>query len=49
MVNHISQFEHPLVIAFRNGESRGTKFTIELAKKKGILDYICYYKSKKQD
>ncbi len=43
MVNYISQFEYSLVIAFRNGESRGTKFTTELAKKKCIPIFIrCY-------
>ena len=51
MVNYISRFEHPLVIAFWNGESRGTKFTIELARKKGIPVFIRYYadKSKNRD
>ena len=49
MISYISQFERPAVIAFWNGESRGTKFTIEQAKKKGIPVYIYYYKSKKQD
>ena len=49
MISHISQFERPAVIAFWNGESRGTKFTIEQAKKKGIPVYIYYYKSINQD
>ena len=49
MVNYISQFEHPLVIAFWNGESRGTKFTIELAKKKGIPVFIRYYTNKSRN
>ena len=47
MVNYISQFECSLVIAFWNGQSRGTKFTIELARKKGIPVYIYCYKSRK--
>ncbi|MBR6873886.1 MAG: DUF2493 domain-containing protein [Ruminococcus sp.] len=49
MINYISQSERPAVIAFWNGESRGTKFTIEQAKKKGIPVYIYYYKSKYWD
>lgn len=49
MISYISQSERPAVIAFWNGESRGTKFTVEQAKKKGIPVYIYYYKSKKQD
>ncbi|MBR6045551.1 MAG: DUF2493 domain-containing protein [Ruminococcus sp.] len=49
MISYISQSERPAVIAFWNGESRGTKFTVEQAKKRGIPVYIYYYKSKKQD
>lgn len=49
MINYISQSECPAVIAFWNGESRGTKFTVEQAKKRGIPVYIYYYKSKNQD
>ena len=49
MINYISQSECPAVIAFWNGESRGTKFTVEQAKERGIPVYIYYYKSKNQD
>lgn len=43
MINYIKQFEKSIVIAFWNGESHGTKFTIEQAKKNNIPVYICYY------
>lgn len=51
MINYFSQSKHPVVIAFWNGESRGTKFTIEQAKKRSIPVYIYHYakQSKNQD
>ena len=51
MINYISQFERHVVIAFWNGESKGTRFTIEQPRKKGIPVYIRYYskKSNNQD
>ena len=36
MVNYASEAEHPLVIAFWNGQSHGTGFTIQKAREKGI-------------
>ena len=44
MVNYILRLKHSLAIAFWKGESGGTKFSIELAKKKGISVYVYYYK-----
>lgn len=43
MVNYILESEHRAVIAFWNGESRGTGFTIRLAEKKGIKVFIYSY------
>jgi len=43
MINYIKQFDNSIVIAFWNGESHGTKFTIEQANKNNIPVYICSY------
>lgn len=45
MINYISQFPRSAVIAFWNGESRGTGFTIRQAEKKNIDVYIYRYTS----
>lgn len=44
MITYISQSSKSAVIAFWNGESRGTGFTITQAQKKGIGVYIYRYK-----
>lgn len=45
MVNYAAEAEHPLVIAFWDGESHGTGFTIRKAREKGIPVEIVYYSS----
>lgn len=47
MVNYAAEAEHPLVIAFWDGESHGTGFTIQKAREKGIPVEIFYYTSGK--
>ena len=43
MINYIKKFDNSIVIAFWNGESHGTKFTIENAKKNDIPVYVFRY------
>ena len=47
MVNYVAEAEHPLVIAFWNGESHGTGFTIQKARETGIPVEIFYHISEK--
>ena len=47
MVGYAAEAEKPLVIAFWNGESHGTGFTIQKAREKGIPVEIFYYMSGK--
>lgn len=43
MVKYISKFNNSIVIAFWNGESKGTKYTIDEAKKYNIPVYVYNY------
>ncbi len=43
MLDYISEAEEKFVIAFWNGQSKGTKNTIETAKKMGIETHIVSY------
>jgi hypothetical protein len=43
MLGYISEADEKLVIAFWNGQSRGTKHTVETAEKMGIETQIIYY------
>ena len=47
MVNYAAEAAHPLVIAFWNGKSRGTGFTIQKAREIGIPVEIFYHISEK--
>ena len=44
MLDYISEEENPLVIAFWDGQSRGTKNTIQTAEKMGIEKIIVSYR-----
>ncbi len=43
MLEYIASFENSLVIAFWNGTSKGTGYTVTQAKKMGIRVYIYHY------
>ena len=43
MLDYISEADENLVIAFWNGQSKGTKHTVETANKMGIEVQIIYY------
>ena len=43
MLDYISKADENLVIAFWNGQSKGTKHTVETANKMGIKVQIIYY------
>ena len=45
MVNYASEAENSLVIAFWNGQSHGTEFTIQKAREKGIPVEVYLYQS----
>ena len=46
MIDYIRQFPNAAVIAFWDLQSKGTKFTVELAQKHGIPVYIIEYSSR---
>jgi len=48
MLDFVSQKESPLVVAFWNGKSRGTKNTIETARKMEIATLVADYKDKEE-
>ena len=48
MVNYAAEAQRPFVIAFWNGESHGTGFTIRKAREKGIPVEIFYHASSKE-
>ena len=46
MLEYIASFENSIVIAFWNGTSKGTGYTVNQAKKMGIQVFIYHYDEK---